>query len=99
LSPELNERAAEQIAQELGLMGLEHHALREHFGLCSRLEQRGKVISELLSMLPVDRTLWVRLLAAGQLCGLWAAPKLWVPELGQSLGPFSRLLRMMRAPP
>jgi hypothetical protein len=57
------------------------------------------VLSELLLMLPLDGMLWARLLAAGDLASAWKAPKLWVPQLGQSLSPFSRFLRAMRAPP
>ena len=88
LSGALSERAAKQIAHQLALMGLEHHALREQFGLCSRLEQRGKLLSELLSMLPLDCTLWVRLLAAGQLCGPWAPRSCGSRSSGKASVPF-----------
>jgi hypothetical protein len=98
LSGTLEDRAAERIAEELELLGLEHHALRQRFRRSGRLEERGTVLSELL-LLPLDGMLWARLLAAGHLASVWKAPKLWVPQLGQSLSPFSRSVRAMRAPP
>src|SRR5687767_9884415 len=57
LGSSVGDRQAEQIAEELGLMGLEHRALRRRFEQASRLEARGQVIAEALSMLPLGRSL------------------------------------------
>lgn len=99
LSQAVDERAAEQIGTELGLLGMDHHILRERFGQSSRLQARGQVLREALSKLPQDRLMWSRILAAGQIAGLWRAPLQWVPELGQCVSPTSRLLRVWRGPP
>lgn len=95
----MDERQAEQVGKELGLMGLEHHVLRRRFEQSSGLQTRGQVLREALLLLPQDRLLWFRLLAAGQIAGLWKGPLLWVPELGQCVNPTSRLLRAWRGPP
>jgi hypothetical protein len=87
------------IAEELGILGLEHRVLRRRYVRSRGLQARGVVLSELLLKLPVGEMLWARLLAAGTVACLFKAPKLWVPQLGQSLSPFSQILRATRGPP
>ena len=92
-------RAAERIAQQLGIMGLEHRRCRERFGSSRSLRRRGEAIATVLRAMECDSPLCSRMLAAGFLAGLWGPPGIWVVELGRCVSPLSLVGQSLRGPP
>ncbi len=99
LSAAVEGRQAEQIAEELDLMGLEHWPARQRFVAARSLRERGTAVASVLSQLALDAAVWLRLLTAGYLGGAWARPWVWSPPVGRRLSPFSRVGRAVRGPP
>jgi hypothetical protein len=99
LSEQVGARIAEQIAEELGVPGMEQRRLRTSYAQAATLQQRGNLIAELLAELRLDEALWGRLLAAGFLAGLWGVPRLFFPSLQRAVSPISRVGRALRGPP
>lgn len=77
LSPEIDERLCERVAQTLSLPGLDHRHGRLAFARAATLRDRGRVILSTLERLPLAGALEQRLLGAGYLVGLWGLPSTW----------------------
>ena len=93
------EPEAEQIRELLGVDGVEHDQARRVNIAAHGLRQRGEAVQSVLRRLPVDDDLWVRLLGAGFVAGVWATSWLWQPQLNRRLSPLSRIVRAGRHPP
>jgi hypothetical protein len=89
----------EEIVEQLGLSGLEHHKAREQYGLASGLVERGKAMVTVLNLIRFGEDLCVRLMAAGTLGGCWGRVVLWDPKFSRRLSPLSRVGRASRSPP
>ena len=99
LAPGVCEPEAEQIRELLGVEGVEHDQARRMYIAAPGLRQRGEAVESVLGRLAVNDELWVRLLGAGFLAGLWATPWLWQPQLNRRLSPLSRIVRASQHPP
>jgi hypothetical protein len=101
LSPDLEQARAEAVARSLGVPGLEHARSRRQVGATDRLAKRGQAIVAVLEQIRLDASVGGRLLAAGQLSGLWGAPSLWSPRLGRRVfpGPGTVALGLAPRPP
>jgi len=100
LAARVSEPEAEQIRELLGIDGVEHDQARRMYIAAHGLHQRGEAVQSVLQRLPVDDDgLWVRLLGAGFVAGLWGTPWLWQPQLNRRLSPLSRIVRAGQHPP
>lgn len=99
LAARVSEPEAEQIRELLGIDGVEHDQARRMYIAARGLHQRGEAVHSVLQRLPVNEGLWVRLLGAGFVGGVWATPWLWQPRLNRRLSPLSRIVRAGRHPP
>ena len=93
------EPEAEQIRELLGVDGVEHDQARRVYIAAHGLRQRGEAVRSVLRRLPVDDDLWVRLLGAGFVAGVWATPWFWQPDLNRRLSTLSRIVRASQHPP
>lgn len=96
LSPMLGERAVEMMLEHLGFGGLKHRVRRAAFAVATTLRRRGQVMMEALEEVVIDDGLWMRLLAAGHVAGLWGQPRWWVASIGQEVSVLSRVGRSLR---
>ncbi len=99
LAARVCEPEAEQIRELLGVDGVEHDQARRRYIAADGLRQRGEAVQSVLGRLAVNDGLWVRLLGAGFVAGVWATPWLWQPQLNRRLSPLSRIVRAGRHPP
>ncbi len=83
----------------LGIDGVEHDQARRMYIAAHGLHQRGEAVLSVLQRLPMNDELWVRLLGAGFVAGVWSTPWLWQPQLNRRLSPLSRIVRAGRHPP
>ena len=99
LSDAIKPPVVEEIVEQLGVSGLEHHKAREQYGLASGLVERGKAILSVLNLIRFGDDLCARLMAAGTLVGCWGRVVLWDPKFSRRLSPLSRVGRASRSPP
>lgn len=99
LSAEIKPPVAEEIVEQLGVSGQEHHEAREQYGLASGLVERGKAIVSVLNLIRFGEDLCVRLMAAGSLGGCWGRVVLWDPRLNRRVSLLSPVGRAIRSPP
>lgn len=99
LAARVCEPAAEQIRELLGVDGVEHDQARRMYIAADGLRQRGEAVQSVLRRLAVNDELWVRLLGAGFVAGVWATPWLWHPKSNRRLSPLSRVVRASQHPP
>ena len=90
---------AEQISELLGVDGVEHDQARRRYIAADGLRQRGEAVHSVVRRLAVNDGLWVRLLGAGFVAGVWATPWLWQPQANRRLSPLSRIVRASQHPP
>ena len=93
------ESKAEQIRELLDVDGVEHDQARRMYIAAPGLCQRGEAVESVLRRLAVNDELWVRLLGAGFVAGVWATPWLWHPKSNRRLSPLSRVVRASQHPP
>ena len=93
------EPESEQIRELLGVDGVEHDQARRRYIAAPGLHQRGEAVESVLRRLPMNDGLWVRMLGAGFVAGVWATPWLWQPQLNRRLSPLSRIVRASQHPP
>ncbi len=79
LAAEVDDAIAQRIAECLGVAYLVLLDLGLAYQSASTYVGRGAAITEVLELLPVDRTLAHRMLTAGSIAGLWGCPKRWDP--------------------
>lgn len=89
----------EQICDLLGVDGVEHDQARRMYIASHGLRQRGEAVRSVLGQLPLDDDLWVRLLGAGFVAGVWGTPWFWQPQLNRRFSPLSRIVRASQHPP
>jgi hypothetical protein len=77
LSPAIDDRQAEQVAQVLDIPGLDHAQARQGFARASGLRGRGAVIVSVLGRMPLSGAVERRLLCAGAHVQLWGPPGIW----------------------
>jgi hypothetical protein len=99
LSAAMKPAVVEEIVEQLGVNGLEHHKARQQYGLASGLVERGKAILSVLHHIRFGDDLCVRLMAAGSLGGCWGKVVLWDCKFGRRVSPLSRVGRASRSPP
>jgi len=99
LAARVCEPAAEQIRELLGVDGVEHDQARRMYIAAPGLCQRGEAVLSVLQRLPMNDELWVRLLGAGFVAGVWATPWMWQPKSNRRLSPLSRVVRASQHPP
>ncbi len=99
LAAGVREPAAEQIRELLGVDGVEHDQARRMYISAPGLRQRGEAVQSVLSRLAVNDELWVRLLGAGFVAGVWATPWIWQPQLNRRQSPLSHVVRASQHPP
>ncbi len=99
LSDAIKPPVVEEIVEQLGLSGLEHHKAREQYGLASGLVERGKAIVSVLNLIRVGDDLCARLMAAGYLSGCWGRVVFWDPRFNRRVSLLSRIGRAIRSPP
>ncbi len=93
------EPEAEQIRELLGVDGVEHDQARRMYIAAPGLRQCGEAVESVLRRLAVNDELWVRLLGAGFVAGVWATPWFWQPQLNRRQSPLSRVVRASQHPP
>lgn len=99
LSSAVEAREAERIAEELDLGALEHRAARQCFAGAQGLRERGEVVVSVLDSLALDASLWPRLLAAGEVGGLWGRAWWWSPRAERAVAVRAPVARAVRGPP
>lgn len=99
LASELEPSVVEQIVAELGLVGSEHAVLRRQYADGCSLAERGAAVVTVLEQLSATEGLLSRVLAAGDLAGLWGPPWLCDVHSGHRFSPRSREGRWQRGPP
>ena len=99
LAARVCEPEAEQIRELLGVEGVEHDQARRMYIAAHGLRQRGDAVESVLRRLEVNDGLWVRLLGAGFVAGVWATAWFWQPQLNRRLSPLSRIVRASQHPP
>ena len=99
LAARVCEPEAEQIRELLGVEGVEHDQARRMYIAAHGLRQRGEAVESVLRRLEVNDGLWVRLLGAGFVAGVWATAWFWQPQLNRRLSPLSRIVRASQHPP
>ncbi len=99
LAARVCEPEAEQIRELLGVEGVEHDQARRMNIAAHGLRQRGEAVESVLRRLEVNDGLWVRLLGAGFVAGVWATAWFWQPQLNRRLSPLSRIVRASQHPP
>ncbi len=99
LAARISEPEAEQIRELLGIDGVEHDQARRMYIAAHGLHQRGEAVLSVLQRLPMNDELWVRLLGAGFVAGVWSTPWPWRPQLNRRLSPLSRIVRAGQHPP
>jgi len=99
LAAGVREPAAEQIRELLGVDGVEHDQARRMYIAADGLCQRGEAVQSVLRRLTVNDELWVLLLGAGFVAGVWAAPWIWRPQLNRRQSPLSHVVRASQHPP
>ena len=99
LAARIGESKAEQICELLGVDGVEHDRARRMYIAAPGLRQRGEAVHSVVRRLAVNDGLWVRLLGAGFVAGVWATPWIWQPQLNRRLSPLSRIVRAGQHPP
>lgn len=77
LSPVIDDRQAEQVAQVLDIPGLDHAQARHSFARASGLRGRGATIVSVLGRMPLTGAVERRLLCAGARVQLWGPPGIW----------------------
>lgn len=98
LDPSLPSVVVEQIREDLGLDGLDHHLARQQFRQAQDWTEQAEVILTVYQQSPFKRRA-MDLLCAGSRVGLWGHPWLWNAEIGQRLSVLGRIYRALRAPP
>jgi len=81
------EATAAGVRAALDLDGLDHQQARRSYLGATTMRERGAATMSLLEHVRVDETLWGRLLHAGQLGGVWAAPFVWDARLSRRVFP------------
>ena len=99
LSAPITPPVVEEIVEQLGVSGLEHHKAREQYGLASGLVERGKAILSVLNLIRFGEDLCTRLMAAGNLGGCWGKVVWWDPRLNRRVSLLSPVGRASRSPP
>lgn len=99
LAPSLPRRVVEEIRDQLGVVGCDHHAARERFQQADSLQERGSTILDTQHQVTTDSSRVLRLLAAGFLSNLWGHPYHWDGRIGQRISLLSQTSRVLRAPP
>ena len=99
LAAELTGAVGERIVAELGLVGGEHAVARRRYAASRRLVDRGAVVVAVLDELRLTDDLLSRVLAAGEVAGLWGRPWLCDDSTGQRYAPGSSAGRWRRGPP
>ena len=99
LSCETDPPVVEEIVEQLGVSGLEHHEARQRYGCASGLVERGEAIVSVLNRLSFGEGLCARLMSAGYLSGCWGRVVFWEPRFNRRRSPLSRVGRASRSPP
>ena len=99
LSVELKPPVVEEIVEQLGVSGLEHHKARERYSWASGLVGRGKAMVSVLNLIHFGDDLCARLMAAGVLSGCWGKVVFWDPKFNRRVSLLSRVDRASRSPP
>lgn len=99
LSEAIKPPVVEEIVEQLGVSGLEHHEAREQYGLASGLVERGKAIVSVLNLIRFGDDLCARLMAAGTLRGCWGRVVFWDPRFNRRVSLLSTVGRASRSPP
>jgi len=81
------EATAAGVRAALDLDGLDHQQARWIYLGATTMRARGAATVSLLEHVRVDETLWGRLLHAGHLAGVWAAPFVWDARLSRRVFP------------
>lgn len=79
LSSALSTQTAQQIARALGIAYLRLLESRRSYAAALKYVEKGAVIVDMVTLLREDRTLWCRLLRAGELSGFWRTRRRWDP--------------------
>jgi hypothetical protein len=75
----VEQREREQIAERLGVAGMDLIEAARSYTSASRWHERGRVLTRLLETLPIRRSLCDEVLVCGAIAGLWGRPSRWDP--------------------
>jgi len=92
LAAELPGRAAERVAEVLGMSGMVHQRARSQWASARNIRERSSAIVSVLTLLTIDQSVLFRVLGAGCLSNELPEPWLWSSEASAMVFPSSGTL-------